>query len=288
MRTKELTEKRALQVATDPNQNTRYPSGVRVVDDVTKSDLLRVFRRDDVALVVPGYYSPADCHLITRRLLDFDAWTTYSTGTGAETIGTLGQSLFGCLGQSLCPGYFESARPMSKVLDRHFRPFEYPTHRLQRELNDVWTPTGVQTLRVNGRLCFSGLCRMFQTGGEALPHDDRADVDFPSPETARIIDQAFANIYVSKTDSGGALQFWNRVINDRTEYERLRYQKTYGLDRALLGPPDIEFDPPLGSLVIASARRVHAVTACAGEGTRLSISTFIDFMGESEPLFFHS
>jgi hypothetical protein len=156
------------------------------------------------------------------------------------------------------------------------------------DLDEVW-PMGAGRLHIGGKACFVGLSRMFRKGGEAVPHDDRADIDFPCPETRDIRDQAFVNVYVSKTSGGGKIQIWNRVITDRDEYDRMRINPGhYGLRRDLLGVPEIELDPPLGSLVIASARQIHAVTACEGDGERLSNAGFIDFFGELQRLGLHS
>ncbi len=268
------------------------PPGVRVIDEIREEDLRRLIRRDDFAVVIPGFFSEAACQVVADRLLTFAHWTTYEPGTGAERIGTIGNSLFGCLGQELCPKYFDSVHQMSKALCRHFAPYEFPIHRVLREVGYAW-PHGVRELRISGKPCFTGVCRVFRDGGEAYPHDDRADLDFPCDETRSIQEQLFVNVYVKKTESGGRLQFWNRVITNRSEYDTLRFyddkgNKTYGLDRSRIGPPDVEFDPPIGALVIASARRIHAVTACAGAGERLSISGFVDFVSQDLPLFHHS
>jgi len=260
---------------------------VLIVPRISLAALQAVTSGDALAFIVPQYYTTADCALFTRRLLSFDRWTSYETGTGAEAIGTLGSSLFGCLGQEFCESYFDGAAEMMAAISDHFSPFAYPIDRVIRELDLVW-PHGASLWRVNGRVCFAGLARMFRSGGAALPHDDRADIDFPAEETSASLDQLFINVYCSKTVGGGKLQIWDRRITDRAEYDRLRDGDSYGLCRDVLGEPEVTIDPPLGGLLIGSARRIHAVTACEGEGVRLSVSSFIQYAGDNRPLFVHS
>lgn len=255
-----------------------------VRDDLCAVDLLAVAEGRALALRVDGYYSAEACSTLAERLLAAPLWTTYGEGTGAEGIGTIGDSLFGCLGQELCPSYFETGERLHPELRRIVHPYMLPVDRVLLELDHAW-PHGAGLLHIGSKPAFYGLIRMFREGGAALAHTDRADWDYPSVETAGLLAQLFVNVYLSKTTFGGSVRLWEKVIHTRGDYDRLRLAPGhYALDEARLPEPALEIDVPVGSLLIANAWKAHAVTECRGDGTRVSVSGFIGYAGPDAAL----
>jgi hypothetical protein len=117
------------------------------------------------------------------------------------------------------------------------------------------------------------------------PHTDRADWDFPCEETSRFKTQLFLNLYLSQAEAGGDLELWSLDVTTKADYDSRRNPEIpYALDRRLLPAPDTTITVRPGALVIANASRPHAVTPCSGAGERLSVSGFIGYSGEGEPL----
>lgn len=246
---------------------------------------LRMLAEGDLlAILILDYYSEAACETIAQALADPKIWTTYAAETGAASISTIGESLFGCLGASSCPDYVKKGIEMHSRLRKALLPMAYPIDRVQTELDHAW-PAGAQLLRLGTNPAFSGLVRRFDRDGEAMSHQDNAKWDFTSHETAQLQSQCFINLYVSKTTLGGTVKLWDRRVATPEEYDRLRYAPGhYALDESRLGKPAAELDPPVGALLLANASKVHAVTPCAGEGVRTSVSAFFGYNGPDQAL----
>lgn len=261
------------------------PASDRVLtrSELHAQDISAVAKGDALALLVPNYYPLRDCAALAKQLLKAECWTTYSAETGAEGIGTLGHSLFGCLGQEICEEYFANGRDMWKLLRELTFPRLFPADRVQLELDHAW-PTGASLLHVDGQPGFYGLVRAFREGGGAMTHTDRADWDFPCTETTRLKAQLFHNVYLSKTEKGGQLRLWDHQP-ERAEYDAKRYEPDhYALRPDTVGAPSVEIDVPLGCLLLANAFRVHEVTASSGQGVRLSVSGFVGYTDDETQL----
>ena len=242
--------------------------------ELTLDSILELIAGRALAVVVPGWYREEWCEAIVGKL-ESKPWSTYDDPS-ARGIRTMGDALFNCVGSSMEDGcrYFDEAESNQRRLNELFLPFAHPMMRLKDAL-DVLYPGGCRSLRIDGRPGFFGLLRRLESGGQALPHTDNSDRDWPSAETISMQTQLFANTYLSKSQFGGTLQMWPREIPSAEEYNALREGTTYGLQRRLIGPPAVEIDPPRGALVIGRARCIHAVTEAWGEGARISSSSFI-------------
>ncbi len=262
--------------------------GIIEADELRAGDVLAVAEGRALAVVIRGYYSREACRVLAERILGASGlWTTYPDGSGAEHIGTLGSALYNCLGAELsteCVDYFAQAPERNRTLRSIAAPFAHPADRVRTEMDNEW-PGGSTLLRIDGRPAFFGLSRYVRSGGGIDVHTDRADWDYPSPETEALIAQLFLNIYLTQTEMGGDLELWDVDVPTKGEYDALRSKtSSFALDRELLPAPaaTIEIDP--GTLVIANASRPHAVTPCAGRGQRLSVSGFLGYSGPQAPL----
>jgi hypothetical protein len=257
-------------------------------DDLRATDVLAVAEGKALAVMVKGYYSGVACEEMAARLLGAPRlWTTYPAGSGAEHIGTSGGALFNCVGDELspdCEEYFAKAPDRNRALREVLAPLSHPADRVRIEMDNEW-PAGASLLRVGGKPAFYGLCRLVRAGGGIEPHTDRADWDLPCPETVVIRTQLFVNVYLSQAEHGGDLELWDMEVPAKSDYDALRSKtRTYALDRALLPEPTETISIEPGTLLIAPASKPHAVTPCAGEGQRLSVSGFIGYSGPQAPL----
>jgi hypothetical protein len=268
-------------VAITPNKNLNARpllTPLLTVPDLTLDALNEVIEGRALALMVRNWYPSEWCNTLVARL-ESKPWNTYDDPS-ARGIKLIGGAFFDChqrvVGASIeddCE-YLNKAESFQRQLNDLFLPYAHPMLRLKDSL-DTLHPGGCTTLRISGRPAFFGLLRRFEAGGEALPHTDNTDRDWPCPETVALSTQLFANTYLSKTAEGGRLQIWAREIPTASEYNSLRDGQTYGLRRDDLGDPDLEIDPPVGALVIGRARCIHAVTPASGGGARISSSSFL-------------
>lgn len=256
---------------------------------VRAEDVRAVAEGRALAILIPGYYSAEACAELTALLLAAKhLWTTYPASTGAEGIGISGTPLYGCFGDEMseeCKDYWEKAPERNRALRAATAPYANPADRVRIELDNEW-PGGTSLLRVDGRPAFFGLSRYFESGGELEVHTDRADWDYPCAETLAFSAQLFINIYLSTTsDGGGDLELWDFEVPAQADYERLRAaDPNYALDRRLLPEPATTVSIEAGTLVIANASKPHAVSACRGDGQRLSVSGFLGYSGPAAPL----
>jgi hypothetical protein len=260
---------------------------VLVRDALRAEDIQAVADGRALAIVIPGYCPREECAVLEASLLaTSDLWTQYPEGSGAEHIGTLGSALYSCVGEELspdCQEYFDAAPERNRALREAVAPRQLPADRVRVTLDNEW-PQGATLLRIAGRPTFFGLCRFVSAGGGIEPHTDRADWDLPSPETSVFRAQLFLNIYLSNTAAGGDLQLWEMEVPERADYDALRDDTSYALNRTKLPEPTTTISIEPGTLVIANASKPHAVTPCAGEGHRLSVSGFIGYAGSDAPL----
>jgi 2OG-Fe(II) oxygenase superfamily len=270
-----------------PRANDERPK-ILERSELRASSVLEVAEGRALALVVREYYSRDACDALADRLMAASGlWTTYPAGSGADHIGTLGSALYNCLGEELssdCQEYFREAPGRNRALRAVTAPWLHPADRVRIEMDNEW-PTGTTLLRIGGQPSFFGLCRFVRSGGGIEPHTDRADWDLPCEETSRFRAQLFLNIYLSQTAAGGDLELWDIDIPQKSDYEELRSSSSsYALDRERLPEPTAKISIDPGTLVIASASKPHAVTPCAGDGRRLSVSGFLGYGGADVPL----
>ena len=238
-----------------------------------------------LAVRIAGYCLPSVTAVLAERLLNHPEFGFYRN---AAQIGRVPQAFFESNGNRILrEAYFDEA--LLRILDLRetFKPYLSPIDRLRLELDEAW-PFGGNLLRLERGPMFVGLARVFGEGSEAYPHDDILLRDIPESLVASQITLQFgANIYLSLPSMGGELDIWNFVLTPE-EYDRRRLigedgQRSYGLDRALIGPPATTIRPAIGELVLFCANRVHAVRPSYG-GNRVTLSCFVGYSNDSSPL----
>jgi hypothetical protein len=150
--------------------------------------------------------------------------------------------------------------------------------RLVEELSRVWAG-GSYVPKKDGRTFLPEIVRRWRTGGGAHPHIDQSRTALLSPLGLR--GRIGLNVYLQMPSEGGAVEFWKRSFTDE-EYLRLK-RTDYGLDRSLLGEPDLRLRPKKGQAVIFRAWEPHAVEPLRGEGDRITNAAFFGIADLSTP-----
>ena len=239
-----------------------------------------------LAVAVKQFLADEPCQRIAARLRGTDGWKTY-VDPSAQGIGTFGgRALFDCVGRDECDDYFASADVARNGVRQLLAPYVNPADLIRAKVDEAWAP-GCGLMKFGGRRANAGLVRSFSNGGEAKPHTDRCDWDWPCPETAEVNHQLAVNAYLSQAEAGGELELWD-FRPTRPQYNELRDRDSYGLRRDLLPPPAAVIRPTPGSLIIFNASRVHAVRASRGDGARVTVSGFLAYRGPDQRLGFFS
>lgn len=157
-----------------------------------------------------------------------------------------------------------------------------PMDHLRLVLQEIW-PTGANIGHIDNKTCFVGSCRVFAPDVKLLPHNDRL-ARLMLEGDPQLDGQLAVNIYFQMPEAGGALELWLREPDD--EQDKI-IAANDGIDRDLLEPPKLVLTPDVGDLVIFNSRLIHNVTP--GQGShRVSISAFIGYRGEQQPLTYWS
>lgn len=164
-------------------------------------------------------------------------------------------------------------------------PFFSPIDELRLLLDERWR-WGANLLQLGGEKCFVGICRYQDPKVDLKPHTDRLERNLPIGYRGVLWNQLSANVYLSVPSQGGELEFWDLEPQEE-EYDQLKGDKPYGIDREKLPPPEVFIKPGIGDLVLLNPRKVHAVRP-GRRISRVTLSMFIGFLGDDQPLVYWS
>jgi 2OG-Fe(II) oxygenase superfamily len=242
-----------------------------------------------LAIVVRAFTAADCCSLISDRLIHDHRLGGYATDDGAASIKKIGMPLFEVAGRDPVnrEQYYATALRTIRDLRALSHPAVYPMDHLRLALQELW-PEGAGFEELHpGRKMFVGMPRVFEASSSALPHVDRLAWDVPDIASAwTMVAQIAVNVHLRTATRGGEIELWS-MMPDRDEYEQLRQEGSYGLDRTKLPPPDATVTPSVGDLILFNSNRVHAVRTCGG-GPRVTVSCFVGYRGVSEPLTYWS
>ncbi|MET8524742.1 2OG-Fe(II) oxygenase [Micromonospora sp. NPDC005172] len=255
-----------------------------IAKELTTESLTRLADRKLAAIHVSGYY-PADVAAeVAQEAIRHPELENYKTqragGVGRVHLPHFDVRWNEGLSRRYHDGAIESVRDVRAM----FHPYLAPVDQLRLDLEELW-PAGANLMRLHGRPCFVGAFRVFNPDtSEFAPHNDAIDQETDAPEIEGIVNQLVANIYLQVPKRGGTLQLWTREPT-AVEVEILR--ESAGLNRDLVGPPDVEISPASGDMVLFSSRMLHAVTVAEGDH-RVGAAAFIASKGLNHPLTYWS
>lgn len=244
---------------------------------LTNTDLKNLLVGNIFALRIPNYTKFEDAMRISRQLLQY----TINDYTNAPGIGRIGTAYYEVENMNDKLKYYAEAKKNIDALREQCAPNLSPIDKLRLELDEIW-PAGASIENLGHGKMFIGLARCMEEHKDVLPHEDvlRRD-DKGSPRSRELIAQLALNIYLKVPKEGGELELWNKSCSDE-EFNRLRGQ-SYGIPRHLLPLPACRIKPHVGELVLFHSTRLHAVLPGKG-GQRLSLSCFLGYRGENQPL----
>jgi hypothetical protein len=177
--------------------------------------------------------------------------------------------------------YYAEARDNIQRMRDLFAPYACPSDVLRLLLEEAWGP-GADLLQLDGRKAFIGICRYQDKDVDLNPHTDALERNLPAESSHSLKAQLSVNIYINIPQTGGELELWG-VEPTEDEYDRLRGERTWGIDRDKLGPPRTVFKPAPGDLLLLNPRQIHAVRP-SGDQPRVTLGHFIGYHGDDRPL----
>ncbi len=255
-----------------------------VREELIEKDLVKLIAGESLAIRIPYYYPETLSQQISQRLIEHPLFGHYEN---APDIGRVGTAYYETVGNpELRRLYYAQALKSIQALREACAPFQSPMDLLRLDVQERWT-YGATLANIEGAPMFVGLARVFEEGAEALPHQDILRRDAPhSPMAYTLMTQIAANVYLQPAPQGGELEIWARRLTDE-EYEALRLDNSYGLDRNRLPESNLVISPQVGELVLFDSTHLHAVRTAKG-GSRITLSCFIGYRGPGQPLLFWS
>jgi hypothetical protein len=235
-----------------------------------------------MVLHIRGFIDASTCGLLAQRAEAHG----YAPYLNVPSVRRIGMAFYETEGKpELVERYFASAHQNIADFRRACLPFSSPIDTLRCMLDEAW-PAGAHLQTLGGRKMFIGLSRCVEPGTTFLAHHDIFADDAPGhSEATSLIAQFGANIYIQMPSAGGALLMWNDEIPPMV-FNRMR-GSDYGIPIDRLGPPAVSVRPSPGDLLVFNSRKMHAVSPGSGR-SRLAVSCFVGYRGESKPLTYWS
>jgi hypothetical protein len=245
--------------------------------------ILSVAKKESLAVLVEGFCGEDNLRIAQEKLTAYRGRENFTIDT---QFGRIGYPYSEIIDEETRRRYHAEARSNITRLREMFAPYASPEDELRLILEERWHP-GAELMRVNDETCFVGICRFQGNNADLVPHTDKVERFLPKGYQS-LRAQLSTNIYVSMPETGGELEIWDLEPTE-DDYQEMVGDRSFGIERHKLPEPTAVIKPKPGDLALLNPRLVHAVRpSAAGDATRITIGTFIGFMGASEPLVYWS
>lgn len=266
-----LAQKRSTQQQTSKNLNQK--------------DIQSLFNGKILAICIPQFCDPELAKEIAKKMLNSNK-ITYYNAIGAGDVGKFGLAYCETTGNFLVyQQYYAESIFNIQQLRNMSHPNLFPMDKLRLTTEEMW-PKGATLENLDNKTMNVALARILNQGARIEPHQDLLEIDAPNnPRAKEIKTQLAANIYLS-IDEGGELELWDRHLSSK-EYDELRFEDNYYVERRFLGAPDLVIQPQVGDLILFRSNYLHAVSPVK-KGVRVTTSCFIGYRGDDKPLSYWS
>ncbi|AHH97245.1 hypothetical protein KALB_3881 [Kutzneria albida DSM 43870] len=251
-------------------------------EEFSHEHIVSVAKKENFAVLVKGFCRPEVLQVAQEKL------TAYRSRERSTTDGQfwrMGFPYSEIEDEATRRRYHDEALSSIARLREMFAPYASPEDELRLLLDERWR-AGAELMRVRGEKCFVGVCRFQGNNVDLVPHTDKVERFLPAGYQSRLQAQLSTNIYVNIPEVGGELEMWDMEPAEE-EYQRLVAGRSYGIERDKLPEPTAVIKPEPGDLALLNPRLIHAVRP-SGDTTRITIGTFIGYLGEDEPLVYWS
>lgn len=250
--------------------------------DLSHEHIRSVVKKENFAVLVKGFCAPEVLRVAQENLLNL---RSQEQSTVDGDFWRLGFPYSEITDEQTREKYHTEALGSIARVREMFAPYASPEDELRLLLDERWR-AGAELLRVDGRACFVGVCRFQGNNVDLVPHSDRLERFLPAGYETGIQAQLSTNIYVNIPEVGGELEMWDLELGEE-EYQELVGDRPYGIPREKLSEPAVVIKPEPGDLALLNPRLIHAVRPSA-DATRITIGTFIGYLGEDRPLVYWS
>lgn len=252
---------------------------------LNQADLLDLVQGRILALRISNYYPQWLCQELCQRLLELPQFARYLR---AQNVGVqrTGMTFFETKGDpGLLEQYYQEAQQLCATVRSACFPYLCPIDKLRVELEEAWS-AGAHLENLHGRPMLVGIARMFEDSFELPPHQDVLARDLSdNPAAGLLLSQLSANIYLQAAQEGGELEVWG-IKPSYAEFLDLSCDELH-FDRDKLPLPEVVYRPQAGDLVLFDSGRVHGVRP-SRQGPRVSMSCFMGYRGQDQPLSYWS
>lgn len=261
------------------SKNRSYQSNIIFSNELKQWHLKGLLDHSIDVIRIPNYYTKENSSDIANKLRSSEYFGSY---VNAPLIGRVGQAYFECQNDELSLArYKKNALKWVRNMRQQLHPYITPIDRLRVEIGDSWIH-GCNLATIDGNKLFAGLVREFKENSYAEPHNDVLAWDVTGDDSTDVTNQLSANIYLETSQEGGELVLWNEWPI-QSEYNVIKIDGSYGVDRNKIMPPQIEITPQQGELILFNPMRIHSVEKIQS-GSRMTWTCFIGYSNDNNPL----
>lgn len=249
----------------------------------TRPMIVSVLHNDVAAIRIPGYVSPDICKLAVQGIHEhgIDYYENVYPPIGKIGI-TQFEHRFSPVKKR---AYFDKAPGATAARRDAFKHSGDLTAQVIATVEQAWEyEASIAVEADSGEEYFAGLVRVMS---RALLHMDWAPFDGPEWTIGKIAGQIAWNIYMQMPLQGGSTRVFRRPWEPADE--AMKIPGSYGYNMELVnGCESVEILPKEGDLIFFNSRNFHEVLDAQGDIERLTNSSFIGWMKDTEQMIFWS